>query len=98
MSTAHRTAHVATRSGLLTLVIEALRRSAALADQHPRDRLADERSHRAVLKPPARGEHQGPPDAPVASTNRGDRRAKSQSLSDARWRAAQARHRWSSSL
>jgi hypothetical protein len=54
MSTAKWTAREVTHSGFLTLVIEALRRSSALADEHARYARRGERSRGATLAPPAR--------------------------------------------
>jgi hypothetical protein len=54
MSTAKWTTHGVTHSGFLTLVIEALRRSSALADEHPRYARRDERSRGATLALPTR--------------------------------------------
>ena len=54
MSAATRTDRGAIDSGFLTLVIEALGRSAALADEHARYGQRGERSRGAVLGPAAR--------------------------------------------
>lgn len=54
MSTANRSDRGVTDSGFLTLVIDALRRSATIADHHQRHRRRGEPPRGAALAPPAR--------------------------------------------
>ena len=99
MSTANRSARDVTDSGFLTLVIEGLRRSAALADQQARYGQRGERSRGAALKSPARAESTvGHParsfEAPVVVTGPANRNVSARPNS----RAAHSKHRFPSPL
>lgn len=88
MSTANRTARGGTSGGFATLVIEALRRSAALADERTRHRQLGERSRGAgALDPAARtpstaGRRRRSLEAPVVVTGAPNRNVRASPLSE----------------